>query len=181
MQKQALSAAISKYEQSYIDGKTKQEIIKTLTDDVFSKADAEEIYSAIHEKYFKAPEKRKGKATQDEIAEKQRNHEHYKWFDEFECQIIKKQSFNAYVNKPETIIVGWSLRAKKNKKFIEPSIAVELNKYANGYDVAGFGNLLLPIDTFQAGSVLSYEAWARMLGKDDKDLKNDINYLLKDN
>jgi hypothetical protein len=99
----------------------------------------------------------------------------YKWFDEFDARIQKKEVRNPYTQRNESIITGWALEKKKHPKKIEPSLAISLNSFADGYDVLGVGNLLVPKDQFKSGDLISYESWAKDQGKDEK---QDINILL---
>jgi len=115
------------------------------------------------------------KKTAEQIAKEQANHEHYKWFDEFEARIQKKEVRNMYTQRNETIITGWQLSVKKHPKFIEPSNALAQNAFANGADTFGIFNYLVPKDEKKSGDFITYKDWAIEQGKD---LKSDINIIL---
>ena len=114
--------------------------------------------------------------TPEQIKAEQDNHPFYKWFDEFESRIIKKEVINPY--NPGTkavIIVGWELGKKLAPKFIEPRGALSQNAFALGAGDDGKFKFLLLKGANQNGDLITYKEWAIAQGLD---LETDINILL---
>lgn len=109
------------------------------------------------------------------VAEKQANHPTCKWYDEFECRIQKMQVQNVIAGKSETIITGWELTKKLMPKFIEPSVAKQLNVFANGMVPENIGLMLILKGSKNVGSTITYKEWADEMGINPA---NDLNQLL---
>jgi hypothetical protein len=154
-----LKAALKKYGDLFKSDKNAA--IEAINLD-FSAEEAAELIAALN-----APE-----------AEPAKEHEYYKWYDDFDARIQKREVVNQYTNTRQTIITGWSLEKKKYPKFIEPHIAVQLNSFADGYDTLGVGSMLVPKDSANPGTLITYENWALEQGRD---LSKDINILLSKN
>ena len=118
---------------------------------------------------------KKAGLTTDQVKEAQDNHPHYKWYDEFESRIHKKEVLNIYTNQTHTISIGWELNKKLHPKFIEPEIAKSMNSFANGAEPSGIFKFLVLKGTKSSGDFIHYKEWAEEQGID---LKKDINILL---
>lgn len=97
------------------------------------------------------------------------------WYDEFHVRILKKPVRNPYTNTTESVIVGWELVKKLHPKLIEPSVALHLNSFAEGFLVDQVGKYLVAKDTMTTGQIIPYKEWADQYGKNPKE---DINQLL---
>jgi len=154
-----LNAAVKKYSEDFkSDPEQTKELIKVDLDE----ADAETVITALEKK----PEEKKETTS------------NYKWYDEFDARIQKKEVRNPYTQQNNSVITGWELQKKKHHKFVEPHVAVQLNSFADGYDLSGLGNLLIPKDTMKTGDVITYETWAKEQGRDTS---KDLNVLLLKN
>lgn len=170
-----LKSAVKKYGEDF---KNDPENTKLVIQADHSEEDAKEIIAELSKPVSHTVSKGNGNPTvsnSDAVAEAQANHPHYKWFDEFEARIQKKDVMNPYTNQNNTIITGWELTKKKHPKFFEPHLAKEFNLFAIGFDTLGVGNMYIEKDTMTTGQILTYEQWAKDQGKD---LSKDMNILL---
>lgn len=163
-------AALRKFAEQF---KTDPEAVKESLALDYEEADAKEILQALQVPGSPA-EKPKVKNTAVDKAD----HPHYKWFDEFDARIQKREVINPYTTQRQTIITGWELTKRKHPKFIEPHLAKDLNAFADGFDTLGVGNLLALKGERNLGDVITYEQWATEQGKD---LAKDINIILSKN
>ena len=104
------------------------------------------------------------KMTPLEIAEKQANHEHYKWYDEFLCHIDKGTVLNKATRQPETVVRGWTLHKKEKSTFIEPHLVWSprngMNKNAIVENSTIFARIYLEKDKYKQGDFVTAKDWA---------------------
>lgn len=165
-----LKAGVEKFKHLHDKGHTKEEVLKELTEDVYSTTEALEVYEAILKA---APQG----AKEPVKIEGRKLHPTLKMYDEFVVNIVKAMAYNALAKENESIILGWSLDKKLHPKAIEPSIAINLNSFASGYESGQPGKILLEEGSYQIGDTLDYAVWAK---EQNINLKKDINHLLKD-
>lgn len=186
MNKKQLAAAIETFKPLHVEGKTKEEVVKAMVEDVYSESEAEEIYQAIVEDADAPLIGQQQNQKPPQMAHSpgpkagEKIHPNYKWFNEFHARIQKREVYNALAGKSETIITGWQLEKIMKSTKIEPSIAKGFNSFANGFDVNGPGLMYFEKEGTHAkktGDIVSYEEWALSQGYN---LKQDINHLLKD-
>jgi len=177
-------AAVNKYGAQFKDGATREELTNAVAADEkkFDPTEVDEIVDAILDSggpkkpvEVNEPKPSENGTKKKTIAELQAEHPTMKWFDEFHVRIQKKNVRNVLAGRDETIITGWEIVKKLHPKFVEPRLATETNRFANGYVTDQVGLYLVLKDTMKTGDVISYKTWADEMGIDPK---SDINQLL---
>jgi hypothetical protein len=123
-----------------------------------------------------ATSKKKTASTKEEIEKLQVDHEHYKKFDVFLARIRKEEVWNVLAEKNTTIIKGWQLveLAQPQPSFIEPDLVFTHPTGFNWFiaNESEYHKIYLPQGQYEIGNILSYEAYAELMGIDKKKDKN---------